>query len=537
MITATATAAGGGNVSMTVIGRYETGVEGGSEVVAYDAATQKMFITNGDNDSVDIVDISDPMSPTLLAQFDISPYGGGINSVAVYSGVAVAAVEAFTVTDPGTAVFLDHNGNYINDVEVGALPDMVTYDHAGQNVLVANEGEPDGGVDPAGSVSIIDVSGGAANITQADVSTADFTAFDGMEDQLRMAGVRIFSPTLTSIDVEPEYIAVAPDDSEAWVTLQEANAVAVVDIANATVLDIVPLGLKDHSAAGNMLDASDRDGPGGSGAINIQNWPVFGMYMPDSITSFEANGTTYYVTANEGDARNEDERVGNLMLDPTVFTDAATLQMDENLGRYEVSTIDGDTDGDGMYEALHGYGARSFTIWDANGVVFDSGDDFGMITAMEVPEIFNSNGTTETFDTRSDAKGAEPEAITFGRIAGKEMIFIGLERTGGVMVYDASMPTQPQFELYEAQSGGDLAPETMVFVPAADSPNGNPLLLVAFEISGSTTVYQVDYLGPTDVSLTMLDGTAGSADLVWLVAGLLAVVAAAGLFWRRWATS
>lgn len=348
--------------------------------------------------------------------------------------------------------------------------------------------------DPSGSVSIIDVSSGVGNAT---VATATFEAFDGQEDELRAEGVRIFSGKSVSQDVEPEYIAVSPDGTTARVALQEANAFGVLDIASATITEIQPLGLKDHSLPGNGLDASDRDD-----AINIVSWPVFGMYMPDAIASFEVGGNTYFISANEGDDRGEDSDIEDIDLDPTAFPNAAELQQVENLGRLGVSTVDGDTDGDGDYDQLFSYGARSFTIWNADGdVVFDSGDQFEQITAAAFPDNFNADNDENDAEGRSDNKGPEPEAVTTGVINGRTFAFVGLERIGGIMVYDVSDPAAPEFVQYinnrdfnedpELGEPGDLGVEDLKFISAEDSPNGGPLIVAANEVSGSVTIFQV----------------------------------------------
>lgn len=877
--------------------------EGASEIVTYDPAGQKLYVVNAVDATVDILDASDPQNLTRAAQIDLTPYGRMANSVDFHDGVLVAAVENVDKQANGRAVFFDATGSFLSSVEVGALPDMVTFTPDGTAVLVANEGEPndDYTVDPEGSITIIDMSAGAANLTQADAATADFTAFNGREAEMRARGIRIFPGTGATLaqDVEPEYIAVAPDGATAFVTLQEANAFAVVDIATAVVEDILPLGLKDHSqgpatletytwidrpvlgttpagqtihlgglsglwyegmqdgkyrfvtvpdrgpngaptdvdnngqeerpfalpdyqarairfeldpasgafaivdtvmlkngdgdpitglpnipgvdetpvdlfgqplpydpfgadlegvlvapddslwmvdeyrpaiyrfaadgilldrfvpegtaalageapgafgsetlpadystrranrgfealaldtdsgilyafiqtplanpdraasddsniirmlginpatgaavteyvyllekpdhreatvdkigdavyagdgkfyvierdasleptakkfifevdlrgatnvlglgfpggstleqqtadslaaldiypvakrkvvnlpsigylagdkpeglallddgrlavlndndfglldepipgdgsvglnpdpaqvvlglihfGAGNQLDASDADG-----VINIANWPVFGNYMPDAIGAFEAGGMTYYITANEGDSRDypgfsEEERMGDLALNPDVFPDAAVLQQEANLGRLKTSNQFGDLDRDGTVDVLLAYGARSFTIWDAYGnAIYDSGDDFAHITAERVPAIFNSNGAADSFDSRSDDKGAEPEAIAVGEVAGRTLAFIGLERVGGIMVYDITRPSQPQFLHYQPNAEGDQSPEGLAFIPAEDSPTGGALLAVANEISGTTALYAVD---------------------------------------------
>ena len=910
------------SIELTQIGRYDTGIfdEGAAEITAYDSESQNLYVINGATKTIDLLDLSDPSDPTFISSIEIAEFGDGINSIAIQNGIVAAAIEPESAQDLGTIVFFDTDGNVLNQVTVGSLPDMVTFTPDGTKVLVANEGEPnedDPTNNPEGSISIIDISSGVEN---ASVTTADFTAYNGQEDELRGRGVRIFPGETFASDAEPEYITVSPDNSQAFVSLQENNAIAVVDLETGEVSDIQPLGLKDYSRGlpqltnypwdlseevlgttpagqeiflgglsglyyegnedgllqfiatpdrgpngeptdvdddgekerpfplpdyqaklvrftldretgefeiteeipltredghtpitglpnlqagepgtaytdevpvdlnghplendpfgadlesivvaddgsfwlsdeyrpaiyhfdphgvlidrfipqgtaeavghpegafgtetlpevyaqrrgnrgfegmalntdnGNLyafiqspidnpdvsnqtaeaadessdfnsrnsqvlrilaidpstgepaeeyvyflegsdgvdkigdavyvgdgkfqvierdsgtdadsekfifevdltgatnilgtdlstatgedtalesmtpddlakmdiqpvtktqilnlpsigylagdkpeglallddglavindndfglldeeipvdgsvpfnpdptqtvlgliefdksngLDPSDEDG------INIRNEPVFGLYQPDSIAAYEVDGATYYVTANEGDARSEDERVEDLELDPDAFPNAEELQTDEELGRLEVSTINGDTDGDGDYDRLVSYGGRSFSIRDANGnLVFDSGDDFAQITADRVPELFNSNGTVDSFDERSVAKGAEPEGVVVGEIDGKTYAFVGLERTGGVMVYDISKPAESEFIQYinpideETGDALDLAPEGLQFISAKDSPNGEPLLTVSNEVSGTVSVYQID---------------------------------------------
>ena len=484
------------SIELTQIGRYDSGIfdQGAAEITAYDRQSQSLFVINGANETIDILDVSDPTNPTFKQAISVEDFGDGINSIAIQDGIVAAAIAGETADDLGNIVFFDTGGKVLNQVTVGALPDMVTFTPDGTKVLVANEGEPDEDdptINPEGSVSIIDLADG---ITNAVATTADFTAFNGREAELRNQGVRIFPEENFANDVEPEYIAVSPDGSQAFVTLQENNAIAVVDLHSNQITDIQPLGLKDYSLAGNGLDVSDEDG-----GINIENQPVFGLYQPDAIATYEVEDTTYYVTANEGDARSEDERVEDLELDPDAFPDAAELQAEAELGRLEVSTIDGDTDGDGDYDQLVAYGGRSFSIRDTHGnLVFDSGDALAQITAEQVPELFNSNGTVDSFDSRSDAKGIEPEGVVVGEVDHIPYAFIGLERVGGVAVYDISDPAHAEFVQYinpldqETGDAIDLAPEGLQFISAEDSPNDSPLLTVSNEISGTVSVYQID---------------------------------------------
>ncbi len=476
---------------LTRIGGYTS--SNGTEIPSYSPNTQQLYVASGG--FLEVLDFSDPANPTLLYAIPVTNLdanGGGINSVDVGFGLVAVAIENTNPQANGTVAILrevditSNNPTVTDLVTVGALPDMLTFT-GDEKIIVANEGEPsdDYTVDPDGSISILDVSI-VSNIT---VQTATFTAFNGTEATLLANGVHLtdFTPTTTvAQDFEPEYITVSSDNSTAYVALQENNALAIVDIATATVTSIQGLGFKDHSNTDNMLDPSNSDS-----GIEIRSWPVLGMYQPDAIESYEWNGMTYIVSGNEGDARDyaafsEEVRIRDLMLDPTAFPDATDLQRNENLGRLRTTNRRGDTDGDGDFDVLYAYGARSFSIWDANGnLVFDSEDDFGQYTALLTPTTFNGN--SGSFDNRSDDKGAEPEGVALGMVSGRMLAFIGLERIGGIMVYDVTNPNSVQFLGYEPSFTGDLAPEGLTFAMIG----GQPALVVTNEDSNTISVYSV----------------------------------------------
>ena len=573
------------SISLTFLARARnpasTFDESAAEIVSFDPTSQQLFVVNAESGDVDVFDLSDPAAPAFsssldvrtdvaAARMDVAAAGdlGAANSVDVdtANGIVAVAIEADTKQDPGYVAFYQTDGTFLSAVQVGALPDMLTFTPDASAVIVANEGEPSGDyqTDPEGSVSIIDVSGGAAMLMDANVSTADFTAFNAMPP----ADVRIFGPGATvAQDLEPEYIAVDPDGTVAYVALQENNALATVDIATATVTAVTSLGTKNHRLPGNGLDGSNRDD-----AINIRNWPLFGMYMPDAIAAYDVAGTTYVVTANEGDAREyfddsitdeatclagggfdfdaddgclvfiDEVRIedffdagsvyggatidlpqADVLLLPDGNADGAItvddLNSDATIGRLKVSIASGETTGCDISSALnlgtctftelHSYGARSFSIFDVDTgtLVFDSGDDFERITAERLGSDFNStNDENDSGEDRSDDKGPEPEAVALGVIGGKTYAFIGLERVGGIMVYDVTVPEQSEFVQYinprdfgvadvENPLGVvDLGPESIEFVSASDSPSGQPLILVGNEVSGTINVFQVNVL-------------------------------------------
>lgn len=469
---------------------FGPGASDTAEIAAFDPTSQRLFITNPDANQLERYDLSNPASPQELLPIDLSPYGDAPNSVDVADGLVAVAVEADPATDPGEVVFFDADGNFVNQATVGALPDMLVFTPDGQSVLVANEGEPndDYTVDPEGSIAIISLGAGEARGSSLSVEFADFSAFNGMTLD---ASVRIFGPGASvAQDLEPEYISINESGTTAWVSLQENNALAVVDIATATVTDLIGLGFKDHSLPGNELDASDRDD-----AINIANWPVLGMYQPDALDVLTVGGVPYVFTANEGDARDydgfdEEDRLDDLTLDPTVFPDATTLQMEENAGRIQVTTTLGDSGEDGDYEEIYVYGGRSFSVY--NGLtgeqVFDSGSDFEDITAGFGFPFFNDD------DGRSDNKGPEPEGIAIGNVDGRTYAFIGLERVSGFFVYDVSQPVAPLIETFVQGEPGNERPEGVLFVSAEDSPNGQNLVLLTHEDSGTVAIYSL--IGP-----------------------------------------
>lgn len=498
-------------IKLSVLGHYKTNIfaESAAEIPAYDAASKRLFVVNAQKGLVDVLDASKPEQPIHIAELSARDYlaDSEVNSVAVHNGIVAIAVQAKNKTDAGLVVFFNAKDlSFMSKVAVGSLPDMLTFSPNGKTVLVANEAEPndDYSIDPEGSVSIIDIQ----DIKQPKASIADFRAWNSQKADLMSKGVRIFGPNATvAQDLEPEYITISGDSKTAWVTLQENNAIARIDIAQQKVTDIYPLGYKDHGVMGNELDVSDKDSK-----IDIKTWTgLVGMYQPDSIANYQVNGQTYLVTANEGDSREwlKDEDAyfaGNLAqgyvenirmkhlfnskgfnaegdypahlqkiangvkgakLNPVTFaycgataTEAGDCRKDGNLGRLNIAwnmgyqtNADGspklDANGRLTYDKLYAYGARSFSIWNTQGqLVWDSGSEFEKKISELFPNYFNTDHEAVSLDDRSDNKGPEPEGITLGTIGAKTFAFIGLERMSGVMVYDITTPMRPKFIEY-----------------------------------------------------------------------------------------
>lgn len=478
------------SIELHFLGRYESGVFDGSaaEIVAYDAKTQETFVINANSGKVDVLSMSNPAAPYKIKTLDVSADVaaltglslGAANSVSVHGGIMAAAIEAKPKQDMGYIAFYNINDHaFITAVKVGALPDMVTFSHDGKQVIVANEGEPNDEytVDPEGSVSIITLPNDITTLTQSDVTQVTFRDFN--------------------------------------------NGIAKIDLMKKSVSTIWALGTKDYNQTGNELDVSDKDK-----TIQLKNWPVLGLYQPDTIASYSVSGKTYLVTANEGDSRDykgfsEEYRVEELadelnshlaLTSPLKHEIEGKLDDSKNLGRMKFTSTLGAQDckltkgtpNNCTYTQLYGYGARSFSIWsgDTGEQVFDSGSDFERITANALGDKgFNASNDSNKTDGRSDDKGPEPEALTIGQIDGRTYAFIGLERVGGIMVYDITAPQKSQFIQYltsrdfdakaDTSAAGDLGPEGMAFVSKEDSPSGQALLIVGNEVSGTTSVYGI----------------------------------------------
>lgn len=543
-------------ISLEFLGRANSGSgNAGSEIAAYDVKSKRLFVTNGATNNIQIFDIANPSSPTLLKNVDLGALGvTGIQSVASKAGYVAAAASVGGNNQAAGKVFLmDIDGNIdkraTTGIVVGSLPDSVHFSPNGKFLLSANEGEPrdycltDGVLptttDPNGSVSVIDVTS-----TTLETTTIDFSSFNANAADIRTAGGRIYGPGATvAQDIEPEYIAITADSKKAFVTLQENNSVAEIDLTTKKINKVMGLGYKSYSAWAG-LDPSDQDSSSNSG-INIANWPVKGMYQPDAIASFSDDaGNHYFATANEGDAREykcllgglssgsaqaEDARVSAVGVDGTAL--ASTVATASNLGRLGVTRFEPATYTNGGtaltaasatdFTSLYTLGARSLSIWKSptgtNSIagatlVGDTGDAIEKKIAELLPTYFNadwntSTGTPNAKDSRSDNKGPEPEGLAVAKVFGRTVAFVGLERIGGVMAFDISSPSNPTYLTYTNSSvftgvgganfatagapAGDVSPESVLFVKASESPTGDPLVIVAHELSGTTAIYKV----------------------------------------------
>ncbi len=521
-----------------------------AEIVNYDTCTDKLYVVNAQAKRVDVLSLNESSAPSQTDFIDLTDAGtsagieiGAANSVAVFNGLVAVAIENNNKQEDGLiALYRSDDLSLITTFKTGALPDMVGFSKDGRYIATANEGEPnsDYSIDPEGSVTLVDLSKG---INNADVTQIGFGEFDGVRSDELPKAVRISGPNASiAQDLEPEYLTFA-DNGKIYVALQENNAMAIIDPQNHSVEKIVDLGEKSWS--NSKLDASNKDKIIG----NLKSYPqLVGLYMPDTLDSYSVNGKTYIVSANEGDGReygfkttqaecdqagfkwDEDDYQGTpdytnvkgsclSHIDEVrgkklkVTTDhplAEALKDNKQLARLKVIKPNHTLN---VEENVQAFGARSFSIWNENGeLVFDSGDDFATIALLNEGKYFNStNDSNSSGDDRSDDKGIEPEAIEVAKINGRYYAFIGLERQGGIMVYDITEPKQAQFLHYVNHrdytqpvctlvedgecandtynpKAGDLAPESINYF----ARNGQHFIAVGNEVSGTTSVFRIE---------------------------------------------
>ncbi len=431
-----------------------------SEIPAFDPKTNTIWVVG-----IVGVDVLDADTGTLVTHIDVTAHGA-VNSVAIHNGLAALAVEAPSLSaacsqcdrrNPGKVLFYDTATRApsagVNEVEVGSLPDMLTFTHNGEKLLVANEATPnrtaDAGYltpDPAGSVTIIDME------TRTVVDDVPMNGTPTSGTFLRL-------PTSTLMDYEPEYIAVNHDDTKAFVTVQEANAIAVLDLTSNEFTEVIGLGAKDFNEAGNEIDPKDNDG-----GVTFRSVAAKGLYMPDGVAAYKWRGDTYLVTANEGDFREDNvDRVAAGAASP--------------LDRLRVVA---DLKSSGLFAA----GARSFSIRRADGeLVYDSGS----ILDREAHKrsIYD--------DGRSRDKGVEPEGVALLKIGARTFAFIGLERTtkSAVAIFDITDLDAVTF-VDMIVTSGDISPEGL----AAYKYKGNYYLAISNEVvaPGESTAHTTLYL-------------------------------------------
>ena len=503
--------------------------EGSHEIVTYHAGSKRIFATNGVKNSIDIFDISDVANPKKVSSVSLAPYGNDVTSVAAGKDVVVAAVlvtETFSATGVpttpnGKIVVFDTNGKVLSSADVlGVLPDAVTFAPNGTTALVAieaslvcakdNPATPEKeetdytkASDPVGGVSVVDLSNPATPVVK-------FAGFD----QFKVAAMKAKGIAVSSVvnnvskDFEPEFVT-AVDNKTAYVTIQEANAIGKLNIETATFEDVTRAFESNLSYVAR--DTSDRDS--GAGPRSYRN--VVGASQPDAIAGFKYGAGNYFITANEGDAReytclNDDLRAASLKVDTRRFPNWSTLSGSAELGRAKVNPTMGDKDGDGDIDTIHLRGSYSMTMYRNGMPIWDSGEllDQIQIKAFGVANINGSHSYSKDKSTmnyvgqdRSDDKGAEPESVALGMVGDRRIAILGLERMTALVIFDITQPRVPVFQEWlqmlpttatPAKDVKHWSPEGLVFVPADKSPSGKALIITSYELSGSISIHQIE---------------------------------------------
>ena len=502
---------------------------GSSEIAAFHAGSKRIFATNGVKNTIDIFDISDVANPKKVDSISLERYGNDVTSVAAGRDVVVAAVlvtETFSATGVpttpnGKIVVFDTNGTFLSATDIlGVLPDSVTFAPDGTTALVAIEAQPvcakddpataekestdySKASDPVGGVSVVDLTDPTAPVVR-------FAGFDQFTvEEMRAKGIAVSSVVDdVSKDFEPEFVTAA-DNKTAYVTIQEANAIGKLNIETATFESITRAF--ESKLSNTARDTSDKDS--GAGPRNYRN--VVGASQPDAIASFKVGSGHYFLTANEGDAReytclNDDLRAASLIVDPKRFGDWTTLSGTADLGRAKVNPNIGDKDGDGDIDTIHLRGSNSMTMYRNGYAYWDSGDLLNQIQtqAFGVANINGSHSYSKDLSTmnyvgqdRSDDKGAEPEGVALGMVGDRRIAILGLERMTALAIFDITRPLEPVFQEWlqmlptKATPAADVkhwSPEGIVFVPADKSPSGKALIITSYELSGSLSIHEIE---------------------------------------------
>lgn len=455
-----------------------------AEITAYMPLYHKLFAVGG-NSSISVFDLTVVEKPVAVETKKLS---GDASCVSVFDDLVAVSLISENHTDPGEVVLYRYTDSltFLKSYSVCSEPDMLTFTGNGEALLVACEGSPsdDGTINPEGAIALIQI------LEENPVSILKFDHLDSTA--LIKKGVRKTGPGTFFQNLEPEYITVDPSSKMAWVSLQENNAIGVIDLKLKKITNVFGLGALDHSILGQGLDFRK------DGKIKIENAPILGLRQPDGIAVLSENGRHYILTANEGASRNyssysDETDILSLfqkgLLNPDIFNSSWLTA----LQKHTFSIMEPCSNGPCNH--VYAFGSRSMSVFDGQTgkILFDSGDQIEKMIAKTTPSLFNWNAKKGKLkiDARSEDKGAEPEMVTIGEFNGKKLAFLGLERMTGIIVWDLKNPEKPAIIDYYLDPK-DRGPEGILFISAQKSPFSRvPLLIVGYEYSQSIVIYSI----------------------------------------------
>ena len=515
--------------SSSLLGRFDlTGFSvdpdiGGDGLVAeisafnYFSKSRGLYsVTIGGSDRVSVIDWSNPSDPELVEQKRILGYETA--SVIASKGlIAVGAAPSSYGTTPSISIInffkMNSDGQLLDlgEVDTGFLTDNITLSRNGKKIFVANEGEvnDDYTIDPVGSISIITLNRKSPDLSPVvDITLPELndSSISLLGDGIRFSGKAGVTNSFEQ-DAEPEYLAEV--SKYLFVTLQESNTVARINLRTNQVEAYIGLGVVDYSQV--SVDLDDKDG----GFNPIGGQDVVGLRMPDTIDAWKKGKNIYFITANEGDSRDRED-FG--YIDESRNKDLGYLGVPDRLkpivdGNDTNEALilnildDSDPANDFTFESGSrtgtpvSFGSRSLSLFDGitGELLWDSwmtdtikGIDYN--TSLQ--NIAEHAGIYD--DGRSDDKGVEPEGIIVVDYKGRRYAVGSLERTtagdktgsspdpvtqGGLLVvYDVTNPNDVDFVTYQQVS---RSPEGLEIIRANQNPTGRLLLGVSSEFDSN----------------------------------------------------
>jgi predicted extracellular nuclease len=418
------------NVVPALIARstYNTGLgANGAEII--DLREDIAGLTNAGDGSVDILDVSNVLQPSLTQR--ITGFSE-LNSLALHPtqdyflAVAGSSKPAAAPVIGKVRAYRISDGTLLAEADTGILPDSIDISPDGKWAVVANEAESEAVNDNGGpgSLTVINLSGFDPDLSNTlevvQVALPSQNGTPGFSTN-RIDDIGRLPIDNTPGTLEPESVAFSSDSQYAYITLQENNGLVRIKLADQS-LSFFGLGQTTH-----VVDSTNGNGYNPNSQLTM-------FREPDGVAIFEINGQRYFATADEGDTRDD--------IAPAVTS-----------GRLR--------------------GGRTVSIFNA-----DTGELLGD-TGNQIDALSARMGIYP--DNRSDRGGSEPEVLDATVFAGRALVAVGLERANAIALVDVTDPVAPH--VFQAITSG-VGPEGVKFV----EQDGQLFVLSANEVDGTVTI-------------------------------------------------